>query len=135
VCGRLNNVDMKLTTHFSKTELHFSLSVCRLLSGWEKPIAFHIALIDTSDLRNKTYFDVGEEYRTLQANVKISMISGFSHGANEIAFFWDFTQRRLVGFYRRFGATYQFYLKESSNSRRMPRKESVPGILLGPLGP
>jgi len=91
-------------------ELHFSLSLCRLLSGRETHTVFHTAFIDTSDLRNITHFGVREQYRTLQANVSICMISGFSHSVNEIAFFWDFTQRRLVGCYRRFGATYQFYL-------------------------
>jgi hypothetical protein len=106
-----------------------------MLSGREKPTVFHTALIGTSNIRNITHFGVREQYITLQANVNICMISGFSHGANEIAFFWDFTQRRLVGYYRRFGATYQFYLKESSSSRRMPRTGSVLGIHLGPLDP
>jgi hypothetical protein len=63
------------------------------------------------------------------------MISGFSQGANEIAFFWDFTRCRLVGCYRRFGVTYQFYLKQSSSSRRMPKTASVLGILLELLDP
>jgi len=116
------------------TELHFCLSLCRLLSGREKHVS-HTALIDTSELRNIRHVVIREEYRTLQANVNICMISHVSHGATEIAFFWDFKQRRLVGCYRRFGATYQFYLKESSSSRRMPRTASVPGILLGPLDP
>jgi hypothetical protein len=104
-----------------------------LLSGLEKSIVFHAALIDANDLRDMTHFGVREQNRTLEANVNIRMVSGFSHSANEIAFFWDFTQRTFVGCYRRFGATYQFYLKESSSSAKMPGTASVSGILLGPL--
>jgi len=115
-------------------EFHFCLSLCRL-SGLGKHVVFHTALIDISDLRNITEVGVREQYRILQANVNICTISHVSHGAIEIAFIWDFKQRRLVGCYRRFVATYQFYLKESSSLRRMPRTVSVPGILLGPLDP
>jgi len=37
----------------------------------------------------------------------LCVISGFFRGVKEIAFFWDFTQRRFVVCYRRFGTTYR----------------------------
>jgi hypothetical protein len=41
-------------------------------------------------------------------------ISGFRRDVNEI-FFWNFTQRRMVIPYRRFGTTYRSHLRVSSS--------------------
>jgi hypothetical protein len=49
-------------------------------------------------------------------HLPVCVSAGFRHSVNEIVFFWDITQRRLVIPYRRFRTNYRFHLQRSSRS-------------------
>jgi len=54
------------------------------------------------------------------------VIPGFHSGVNEICALWDFTQRRTLICYRRFGTTYLPHLQRPSSPRR--------SLKMGPTG-
>jgi hypothetical protein len=56
-------------------------------------------------------------WKTLIGKMRFSLISGFHSDINDIALFWDITQRRVVIIYRRFGTTYGSHLQGSRSPK------------------
>jgi hypothetical protein len=55
-------------------------------------------------------------------NLEKRIVKGYEMGS---ALFWDFTQRRMVVSYRRFGTTYWSHL-QGSNSQALPFISFIP---------